>query len=127
MKKLKLRGRELEKIGFTSGELISITINLIQKHFKRSDKVEVLNLLTDLIINPVNYKDDPRFSSLIEKLLPEKHIKTKHKPEEVRLEQVRKDYIVFGQSYIEQEAINPDGNSYAIANCCSGCFNGRCS
>jgi tRNA-splicing ligase RtcB len=105
MKKLKLRSRELERIGFPQGELISLTINVVHKHFRRSSKQDVLELLKDLIQNPAEYKNDERFAQISEKLLEGKDIKPESKSREIKLEQPGKDYIIYGQSEIEHEAI----------------------
>ncbi len=105
MKKLKLRSRELEKIGFPRGELISLIINAVHKHFRNRDRQDVIEMLEDMVQNPVNYKYDSRFAQVIEKLLVGKHTKPVQKTQEIKLEQTLKDYIIYGKSEIEQEAI----------------------
>jgi len=45
MKKLKLRGKELKRIGYPTDQSITLALNLVHKHFRRSDKIEVLELL----------------------------------------------------------------------------------
>jgi tRNA-splicing ligase RtcB len=106
MKKLNLRGRELEKIGFPQGELISMTINLVHKYFRRSNKAEALLLLKKLIQNPAKYKNDPKFGQISNILLSGNKINTIQKPEQIKIEQIPRDYVIYGQSEIEQEAIN---------------------
>lgn len=71
MKKIKLRGKELKRIGYTNDCAISLTINLVSKNYKRSDKVEVLELLEKIHLAPENYFEDPVFGSLA-KILSEK-------------------------------------------------------
>ena len=106
MKKLKLRGRELEKLGFPPGELIGLTINLVHKHFRKSNKAQALVLLKELIKYPAKYKNDPRFGQISNLLLSGNKVTILHKPEQIKLEQVSKDYVIYGQSEIEQEALN---------------------
>jgi tRNA-splicing ligase RtcB (3'-phosphate/5'-hydroxy nucleic acid ligase) len=45
MKKMKIRGKELKRIGYLSDRAISLALRLTGKHFRRSDKTEVLELL----------------------------------------------------------------------------------
>ncbi len=108
MKKLKFRSKEIEKLGFPAGEPISLVINIVQKHFKRSDKSDVFSLLEDVLKNPRKYKDDPRLNKLSEKLLKPSKTEKTQKPVtfEHRLEPALKDYVIFGREHIEAEALN---------------------
>ncbi|MBN2610529.1 MAG: RtcB family protein [Bacteroidales bacterium] len=107
MKKLKLRGKEIEKIGFKDNELVSLVINEVQKHFKRSDKSEVLEVLEETLKNPRKYKDDPRLQKIARKLL--KPPKTEKMPAPGKsqrfLNEVPKEYVVYGSGQIEPEAL----------------------
>jgi tRNA-splicing ligase RtcB len=108
MKKLKLKSKELLKIGYPEGETTSMVINTIQRNFKRADKSEVLFLLEDLLKNPGKYKNDPRFNKIVQKLGESKKEK-KHKvvqSSEFRLEQQIKDYVIYGREHIEHEALD---------------------
>ncbi len=106
MKKLKLRGRELEKLGFPRGELISLTINLVHKYFRRSNKPEALEMLKEIIQNPSKYKNDAKFGQISDMLISGKRNISVQKPETIKLGQITRDYIIYGESQIEQEAIN---------------------
>jgi len=52
MKKLKIRGNELKKIGFTNDRAIALALNIVNKHCKRSDKMEVMELLEKINLLP---------------------------------------------------------------------------
>jgi tRNA-splicing ligase RtcB len=106
MKKLNLRGRELEKIGFHQGEQISLVINVVHRNFRRSDKLQVLELLKKLIKDPVKYKNDPKLCQISDMLISRKKPEPAQKPETIKLAHVAKEYIIYGQSEIEQEALN---------------------
>jgi tRNA-splicing ligase RtcB len=106
MKKLNLRGRELEKIGFQHGEQISHIINIIHRNFRRCDKPEVIKLLKKLIKDPAQYKNDPRLGQISNILMSGEKSKPAQKPEEIKLTNTPRDYIIYGQSEIELEALN---------------------
>ena len=77
MKKIKLRGKELKRIGFANDRAIAFALNLVNKHCKRSDKTEVLELLEEINLNPKTYLNEPVFGELA-KMLNQK-TKTKWK------------------------------------------------
>ena len=106
MKKLNLRGRELEKLGFPRGEQIGLIINIVHKYFRRSDKPEVLELLKKLIKDPVRYKNDPKLGQISYLMLSGKKPESVHIPETIKLGHIAKDYIIYGKSEIEQEALD---------------------
>ncbi len=108
MKKLKLRSKDLIKIGFPEGETISFVINAVRKNFKRTDKSEILKLLTDLLNNPSRYKDDPRLNKIVQKLKETKKGKkhTHIEPSSFKLEERVKDYVIYGRENIEHEALD---------------------
>ncbi|MBN2212950.1 MAG: RtcB family protein [Bacteroidales bacterium] len=105
---MKLRGKELLKIGFPDGELISLIINTVRKNFKRTDKAEVLHLLEDLLKNPSRYKNDPRLRVITEHLKESGKEKRQGSVETptIHLEKRVRDYVIYGRENIEQEALD---------------------
>lgn len=103
MKKIKLRGKELKRIGFTNDRAISLTINLVGKNYKRADKVEVLELLERINLNPENYLDDPVFGELA-LLLSEKTVAKKKKQPVLKKEAL--EFKIYGGANIDPEAVN---------------------
>ena len=89
MKKLNLRGRELEKIGFYQGEQISLIINIIHKNFRRSEKPEVLKLLKDLVKYPAKYRKDPKVGQISNILLSGNKSRTEKKQDIIKRARIR--------------------------------------
>ena len=56
MKKLILRGKELVKLGYPEGKVIGVAINMMLKHYKKTDKQVVLNILADVLDDPEAYE-----------------------------------------------------------------------
>ncbi len=109
MKKLKLKSKELISLGFPEGEIISLLINSIKKHFKRSDRSDVINLLEDLLKNPGKYKSDPRLKIVSQKLLNPRRESPEAKEQNTagfRLNHTIKNYVIYGLEHIEPEALN---------------------
>lgn len=103
MKKLKLRGKELKRIGYQTDQSITLALNLVHKHFRRSNKVEVLELLEKINLHPDHYFDEPVFGELAKILIqkPEPVKRTK-----IRLSQSSPDFKIYGAENIDPEAIH---------------------
>jgi tRNA-splicing ligase RtcB len=107
MKKLKLRAREIEKIGFRQEDIISLIIHVVHKHYLQHSRAEVLQKLKVLKSDPSAFGQDPVFRPLAEKLCAKPSGKIIPKAnDEVRLTGKKIDFVIFGSSAIEQEAIN---------------------
>ncbi len=103
MKKIKLRGKELQRIGFTDHRAIALALNLVAKHCKRAEKVEVLELLEKINLNPENYIDEPVFGELA-KMLAHKPVQPKKKKTVDWNKKV--DFKIFGIENIDPAAID---------------------
>jgi tRNA-splicing ligase RtcB (3'-phosphate/5'-hydroxy nucleic acid ligase) len=101
MKKIKLRGKELKRLGYNNDRAISLAINLVSRHFKRSDKVELLETLGKINIQPENYLKDPVWGELA-MLLIEKPVQKKKKPV---LNKASLEFKIYGEENIDPEAI----------------------
>jgi tRNA-splicing ligase RtcB (3'-phosphate/5'-hydroxy nucleic acid ligase) len=102
MKKLKIRGKELKRIGFTNDRAISLALNLERKHRKPSDKMEVLELLEKINLHPENYLNEPVFGELA-RLLTEKPVQKKQK--KPVLNKAGLEFKIYGEENIDPEAI----------------------
>jgi tRNA-splicing ligase RtcB (3'-phosphate/5'-hydroxy nucleic acid ligase) len=102
MKKLKLRSKELRRIGFDDDALISITISIVLKNFKRYQKEKVLIKLEELIKNPDKFKHLPIYGNIVNAIQP----KIKTKAQKIQLQQEIKPYNIFGSKEIEDSAIH---------------------
>ena len=102
MKKLKIRGNELKKIGFISDRAIAFALNLVNKHGKRSDKSEVLELLEKILLNPEKYHDEAVFGEMA-KMLSEKPAPKKQK--KIALNKTALEFKVYGAENIDAETL----------------------
>ncbi len=105
MKKLKLRAREVEKAGYTDDDIISLIINIAKKHYKQPEKQEILKTIKDIRENPAAFASHPVFKPLVEILtgMPAKAVKSPSY--EIKLNDEKKEYQIFGPEAIEKEAI----------------------
>ncbi len=78
MKKIKLRGEELKRLGYSSDQAIACAITLAGRSFKRGDKGELLELLEKIRLKPHDYLEDPVWGSLA-KILVERSGSDKQK------------------------------------------------
>ena len=103
MKKIKLRGKELKRIGYTNHQAISLALNLVSRYCKRSDKVAVLELLEKINHDPEKYLDEPVFGELA-KTLSKKPIQTK-KNKTINWNK-NVEFEIFGAKNIDPAAIH---------------------
>lgn len=102
MKKIKLRGKELKRIGYTNHRAISLAINLVGKHCKRANKVEVMELLEKINLNPDKHLDEPVFGELARMLSEKPAQKKKNKPINWNK---KVDFKIYGAENIDPAAI----------------------
>lgn len=109
MKGLKLKSRELEKIGFDDPEIISLIINLVKKQYKKGEKEEVLSLLKKFKEEPNNFTNHPVLGKVIKKINEKKTSKDKDlkvaEPRTYKLTDIPKEYVIYGKENIEEEAL----------------------
>ena len=100
--KLKLKPKQLVELGFPQNPAISMTMTVMEKHFKHSTFEEIEPILRGLLETPEKYYDDEIFGSIAEKIKPKPEI-GKEKPE---LLAQPMDFKVFGAEHIEQGAFD---------------------
>jgi len=98
MAKLKIRGKELLKIGYPEGPAIGMAINMVLKHHKRLKKQEALDLLQDVLENQEKYKGDTALSRIVDALNYEKENPI------IPLRETGISYPAYGENQIEQGA-----------------------
>lgn len=101
MGKVKLKGRDLRKINYSSNHIISLAIDLISKHYKHSTQEENINLLKDVKENYENYLEHEFLGKLAESLKPESEFKSKKQIELLKEEGA---FQVFGRKHISSNA-----------------------
>ena len=103
MSKLKLTGKELRAIGYPEGPVISVAMNVMQKHYKHEAKEDVMELLKKILAAPVEYEQDAVLGLIAQKLMPGKGLQ---QGETVSLNQSGIQFNVFGQEHIEEGAMH---------------------
>lgn len=105
MKKLKIKGKEIRKLGLHDDTAISLAVGLAAKHFRHDDKPEVLEMLQELISKPADFLKNPCFAELAQFLQPaEKHAPNK-KHKKHQSDKAATVYRIFGEENTDPEAI----------------------
>ncbi len=103
MAKLKLSGKQLRKLGYPEGPVISIAMNIMEKTFKHLSEGDALEILASVLQSPNQYAEDGQLGKIAEALLP--------KPKTGRgagiaLNPHGIEFNVFGSEGIEQGAMH---------------------
>jgi tRNA-splicing ligase RtcB len=101
MAKLKLTGKELRKIGYPEGPVISIAMNIMEQKFKHLSKEDALEILGSILQSPNQYAHDGVLNKIAEALLP----KPKREGDEIPLNEKGVHFDVFGSEGIEPGAM----------------------
>jgi tRNA-splicing ligase RtcB len=101
MSKLKLSGKDLRRIGYPEGPVISVAMNIMEKNFKHLSHEDALEVLGSVLQSPNQYAHDGVLGKIAESLLP------KPKPEgsEIPLKEQGIGFSVFGSEGIEEGAM----------------------
>lgn len=102
MGKLKIRGKDLKKLGYPQGPAIGMAINVAHEHFKKEKPAKVLSLLQEVLDNHENFIDHDIFGRIVEALVP----KAKSHPAEISLNDNSLPYKTYGLGGIEQGALD---------------------
>ena len=101
MAKLKIRGKDLRRLGYPQGPAIGKAINAVHQHFKKEKKEKVLALLLEVLNNREAYLDHKIFGSVAQAL----HPVIKNKVENIPLRQLPLPYKAYGAGGIERGAV----------------------
>ncbi len=102
MAKLKITGKELRKIGYPEGPVISIAMNIMEKNFRHLSKTDALEILSSVLQSPNQYAEDGMLGKIAEALIP----KPKQGGDTIELRQNGVPFNVFGGEAIEQGAMH---------------------
>jgi tRNA-splicing ligase RtcB (3'-phosphate/5'-hydroxy nucleic acid ligase) len=102
MSKLKLKPKQLIELGFPQNPAISMTMSIMEKHYKHSTYDEVLPILRGLVATPEQYYNHELFDKVAEKIKP-KPDPEKERPE---LRANPLNFNTFGAEHIEQGAFD---------------------
>lgn len=102
MGKLKLRGKDLRKLGYSESLSVGVAMRVLHKHYKRSSHEDALTLLSSILAAPEDYSGDPVLGDIARTM-----IAPKERPYEVfDFVDAPNDYRVFGRKGIERGAID---------------------
>jgi tRNA-splicing ligase RtcB len=104
MAKLKLAGKELRKIGYPEGPVISIAMNIMEQKFKHLSKEDALEILSSILQSPNQYAHDGVLGKIAEALLP-KAPPPEGSGEAIALKEKGVHFNVFGSEGIEPGAM----------------------
>ncbi len=102
MAKLKLSGKDLRAIGYPEGPVISIAMNVMEKHYKFEKEEEVMNVLRAILAAPVEYANDAVLGLIAAQLMPKPDVEGA----EISLNKTGIQFNVFGKDHIEEGAMN---------------------
>lgn len=101
MAKLKLTGKELRRIGYPEGPVISLAMGIMERSFKHLSKEDALEILAAVLQSPNQYAHDGVLNKIAEALLPKPSVGG----DELPLAEKGVDFAVFGAAGIEQGAL----------------------
>jgi tRNA-splicing ligase RtcB len=102
MAKLKLKGKDLRAIGYPEGPVISLAMNVMERHYKHHSTEQAIDILKEVLAAPADYAEDTILAPVAQQLLP------KPVPEgaEISLNATGIQFNVFGGEFIEPGAMN---------------------
>ncbi len=101
MAKLKLTGKELRKLGYPESPVISLAMNIMEKHYKHLMREDALEILASVLQSPNEYASDRILGKIAEALLP----KPKAEGDEIGLNDTGIRFEIFGSEGIESGAL----------------------
>jgi len=106
MKKLKVRSKEIRKLGYVEDKSIQLAMSLISKHYSRDQKLYALGILEDLKLDPAKYLDHESFDELAQ-WLTQKNLTQKAKAKKTKLtKEHQTDFVIYGKENIDPEALH---------------------
>lgn len=101
MGKVRLRGKDLRQINYSSNRAISLALDIMSKYYKHASKEEKLNQLINVKTDYQKFLDNPIFMALAKEFEPEPELKEK---EEIALLREKGQFNVFGRKHISSNA-----------------------
>ncbi len=106
MKKLKIRSKEIHKLGYTDQKAVRLAVNLSAKHYSRNEKLLALGHLEELIANPDKYLRHEHFAELALYLSQSKPSKKTSPPKKVTFKTEAAEFAIYGKENIDPAALN---------------------
>ena len=99
MGNLKLKGKDILKLGYPNNQSVNIALEVMKRNFATKNIHHVKSILKDILVNPENFEKDLTFGQIAEALLSSK------KTEKRMLNTHRATFNIFGNN-ISDEAKN---------------------
>lgn len=100
MGKLKLRGKDLKKIGFAQGRAIGVAIQVMNEHHKNDHKARVLKILKGVLQDPEAYLTHDHYAPIAEALVGKPEVNN-----EIALNEEGLTYQAYGKEGIDEGAV----------------------
>jgi tRNA-splicing ligase RtcB len=104
MKKLSIRGKDIRGLGYPEAPVISLAINIMEKHFKHHSLHEAQTILRSVLKAPADFAEDEVLGPIAKALLP-KPVEV-GEGETISLNQSGIPFAIFGQDHIEEGALH---------------------
>lgn len=101
MGKIKLRGKDLRKLKYSSNRAIALAIDIMSKHYKHASKEEQLQLLTDVKEQYKEYLNHEHFAILADEFTEEPLLKDR---KEIAIHKESGEFNVYGRKHISSNA-----------------------
>ncbi|MFT3825809.1 MAG: RtcB family protein [Chitinophagaceae bacterium] len=102
MAKLKLKAKDIRAAGYPESPVISVAIQVMEKHYKHTKEEKVMEILKAVLASPADYLDDAVLQLIARKLVPEQPVEG----QEISLNKTGIHFNVFGNAFIEPAAMN---------------------
>ena len=96
MANLKLKGKDLLKLGFPNNQSINVALEVMKRNYATKNLAYVKSVLEDILKNPAQYEGHLTFGQIAEALL------SSTKTEKRQLNSLRAPYHIFGEDITEE-------------------------
>jgi tRNA-splicing ligase RtcB len=104
MKKLSIRGKDIRGLGYPEAPVISLAINIMEKHYKHHTLHEAQTILRNVLKQPEAYATDEVLGPIAKALMPAE--KNPLEGEEISLNKQGVSFSIFGHEHIEEGALH---------------------
>ncbi len=105
MGKLTLRGKQLWEIGYPEAPVISIAMQVMEKHYKRNSPQHALAILEQILNDPEAYLQDEALRKIAMELISMKQKAEADNKAAMELTREGVHYNIFGAQFIEEGAL----------------------
>ena len=105
MKKLKIKGKEIRRLGYADDKAARLALKLAQINYKHDQKLIVLGILEDLLLDPEKYLHHEHFTELANLLVSKKSITKATPPKQSIFRKTAADFKIYGRDLIDPEAL----------------------